>query len=271
MLTFLKLGGSIITDKRGKEVADLPTIGRLSREIGTDWSDHPDERNLLIGHGSGSFGHVYAARYGVHQGLAADSNWMGFALTARAVRRLHGIIIDALLAVGIPALSLQPSATLTSAAGELADWQTTSIERALQQRMVPIIHGDVAFDTIQGSAALSTEALFAHLALHTSLKPDRIILVGETAIHTADPFTTPDASLVPLITRENIGQVLHQAGASRAVDVTGGMLSKLALMWQLVETLPDLEVILISAHPGLLELALRGEIPAESTCIRRTV
>ncbi len=267
-LTFIKFGGSIITDKRTQESANLPVIQRLASEIATACAARPDQR-ILIGHGSGSFGHHYAARYGVHRGLGSSADWIGFALTARAARKLHGIVIDALLAAGIPALSLQPAAALSSAAGHISQWQTDSIAHALAHRLVPVIHGDVSFDSTQGSAIISTEALFTHLALQTEMQPARIILIGETAVYTADPFIDTSAQLIPLITAENIGQVLDYTGQSHGVDVTGGMRSKIELMWHLVDSLPGLEITLAGSAPGLLAHALLGEAADNLTRIRK--
>jgi isopentenyl phosphate kinase len=267
MLTFIKLGGSTITHKSIQEAANLDVISRLAGELHAARAAQPEQR-IILGHGSGSFGHHYAARYGVHQGLADDADWTGFALTAHAARRLNQILVDALLVARVPALALQPSASLQSAAGELTHWQTETISRALAHNLVPIIHGDVAFDSTQGSAIISTEALFAYLALQTELQPARIILVGETAVYTADPFMEPTAERIPLITSANIGQIVSQAAGSRAVDVTGGMQSKIAAMWKLVEALPHLEIHLIDSEAGLLTRALLGEAENDGTHIR---
>ena len=53
-LTFLKLGGSLITDKQQPLTAQSTTINRLVKEIRASLNEQPDLR-LLIGHGSGSF------------------------------------------------------------------------------------------------------------------------------------------------------------------------------------------------------------------------
>lgn len=256
MHTLIKLGGSIITDKRGQEQADLLAIGRLAREINVGWHSHPQSQ-LIIGHGSGSFGHVYAARYGVHRGIPPGGNWMGYALTARAAVRLNRIVVDALLAAGLPALALQPSASLQSTQGQITSWDIRPIENALTHGLVPVVHGDVAFDTAQGSAIISTEALFAHLVDHLTIQPRRLLLVGETAIHTADPFVQPHAERVAVVTPANIDDVLTMTGGARGTDVTGGMHSKLRLMWQLVRQHPHLTIHILGAEPGALQQALR--------------
>ena len=267
MYTFIKLGGSVITDKAGRDAADLPVITRLAAEIAQARVANPALR-LLIGHGSGSFGHHYAAKYGIHHGLASDADWMGFALTAGAALRLNRIVVDALLAAGVPAIEIQPSSALRSTASQVVAWDTASVAAALTYGLIPVIHGDVAFDSQQGSAIISTEQLLAHLVLATSMRPSRIILVGEDAVYTADPRTDPYAERIPLITAANLDAVLHGAGASHAVDVTGGMRSKLDLMWRLVSAVPGLEVRLIGTRPGLLTDALgAGQIDA-GTIIR---
>lgn len=267
MYTFVKLGGSVITDKAGQEAPDLPLIARLAAEVAAARAARPGMA-IVLGHGSGSFGHHYAARYGVHRGLPPDANYMGFALTAGAALRLNRIVVDALLAAGVPALSLQPSAALLAGGGRIISWETAHIGRALRHGLVPVVHGDVAFDEAQGSAIISTEALLAYLAEETELRPARVILVGEDAVYTADPRRDPSAQRVPLITAANLDAVLHGAAGSHAVDVTGGMRSKLELMWRLVQRLPALEVRLVGPAPGNLRAALLGDQLDAGTTIR---
>jgi isopentenyl phosphate kinase len=267
MYTFVKLGGSVITDKSGREAADLPLIARLAAEIAQARAARPALR-LILGHGSGSFGHPYAARYGVHRGVPPGGSYEGLARTAAAALRLNRIVVDALLDAGVPALALQPSASLWSAGGLITDWDTAHIGHALDHGLVPVVHGDVAFDSEQGSAIVSTEALLAHLALATALRPGRVVLVGEDAVYTADPRADPRAERVPLITAANLDAALGGAAGSHAVDVTGGMRSKLELMWRLAQANPALEVRLIGPAPGNLAAVLSGAEIDVGTTIR---
>jgi isopentenyl phosphate kinase len=267
-LTFLKFGGSAITDKNGQEVANTEVITSLAEELYHFLSSAPDQR-VLIGHGSGSFGHYYAAQYRIHEGLTDDADWKGFALTSAAALRLNRIVVDALLQVGVPALAVQPSAALRSEGGRVVEWSAVPIEQALTRRLVPVIHGDVVFDAVQGCAIISTESLFAALARIASLQPSRIIIIGEDAVYTADPHIDPTAEPIPVITSSNIEQVREMTGGASAADVTGGMRSKVELMWSLVETIPGLEVHIIDFRPGVLQGALRREFLSEGTIIRK--
>ena len=56
-LIFLKLGGSLLTDKTGTEALRADTLQRLAAEIAAARAADPQLR-LVLGHGSGSFGHV---------------------------------------------------------------------------------------------------------------------------------------------------------------------------------------------------------------------
>ena len=56
---FLKLGGSLITDKTQKRTPRREVIRRLADEIATERSEN-SELHLVIGHGSGSFGLIAA-------------------------------------------------------------------------------------------------------------------------------------------------------------------------------------------------------------------
>lgn len=264
MITFIKWGGSVITDKTQQERADAGTIRRLADELRQALNAMPDMR-IIVGHGSGSFGHVYAQRYGIHRGLAPNADWMGFALTSAAALRLNRIVVDELLAAGVPALALQPSTTLAARGGQLTRWNTDALERALHHRLVPVIHGDVAFDDIQGSAIISTEQLLAHLAALPALQPTCIVLVGESGVYTADPRNNPNAERIARIDHHNVADVLAGTGASHGVDVTGGMRSKVELMWRLVQAIPSLQVYFIGPTPGLLHRALLGDATVEGT------
>jgi isopentenyl phosphate kinase len=267
MLTFVKLGGSVITDKTGEAAPDLPVIRRLASEVRAALDQITPGDRLILGHGSGSFGHTYARRYGVHTGIAPDGDWMGFALTAAAALRLNRIVVDELLAAGVPALALQPSATLLAQVGRLTNWDTTAVGRALEHRLVPVVHGDVAFDTVQGSAIISTEQLLEALARSADLRPSRVVLVGEDGVYTADPRANPHAERIPRIDAGNIGEVLRGTGASHGVDVTGGMRGKVELIWRLAQAIPGLTVQLIGPVPGLLTRALLGGAEGEGTTI----
>lgn len=261
---FLKLGGSLITDKRLEETPRRETIHRLAREIRAALTERPDLR-LVLGHGSGSYGHFRAKRYNVHQGYLAD--WRGYAETAAAAQRLNRLVTDALLEEGVCAVSLQPSASALCREGELEKMAVEPVVRLLERGAVPLVYGDVALDAVRGCAILSTEQIFIYLA--RILRPARILLAGEVAgVFTADPLRHPTARLIAEITPCNYTEVERALSASFGVDVTGGMLSKVQGLYRLVLELPSLQVRLITGlKEGLVYQALVNANCREGTLI----
>lgn len=251
-LVFVKLGGSLITDKTREATPRPEMIRRLAGEIRAALDARPGLR-LLLGHGSGSFGHVVAQRYHVQSGC---TDWRGYAETSAVAQRLNRLVTDALLDVGVPAVSLQPSASARARAGELLELAVQPLQTLLERGLVPLVYGDVALDDEWGSTIISTEAQFVYLARR--LRPQRILLLGEVAgVYSADPRRDPTARLIPRIEAQHVEQLTSMLSGSNTVDVTGGMRSKVQLMLTLFRDLPTLRVgLLTGLQPGLLQRAL---------------
>lgn len=254
-LVFVKLGGSVITDKARPETARPEVIGRLAAEVAHVLAARPDLR-LVLGHGSGSFGHVSARQYRTQEGVRTPADWRGYATVAAVAARLNRIVTDAFLAEGIPVWSLQPSASARCRAGELVSLEAAPVGEALVRGLVPLVYGDVALDEVQGGTIISTEQIFAYLARR--FYPARLILVGVVdGVFRGDPLRDPAAPLIPEISAQNWQGVRAALGGSHATDVTGGMLSKVEQMLGLVRELPELVVHLLSGErAGALEAAL---------------
>lgn len=265
-LVFLKLGGSAITDKTRPEVLDEAVLGQIAQVIAATLHSNPALR-LLIGHGGGSFGHHWANLYQTHRGVRDDRGWEGVVKVADAMGRLNRDVVRHLIAAGVPAMSLQPSASAMTAHRRLERMSIDPLAALLRAGVVPVLYGDVAVDREQGAAIISTETIFAFLA--PILRPRRIVLAGEQAVFTADPRRDPAAVPIPVIDETNIEQVLGQTTGSHAVDVTGGMATKVQTMWHLVSTSQGLEVQLVGPDPIEVGRALRADLPAAGTLMRR--
>jgi isopentenyl phosphate kinase len=251
-LIFLKLGGSLITDKSRPETARLDVLVRLAQEIAEARRRQPGMR-LLLGHGSGSFGHMAAARFGTRQGARTPQDWLGFAQVWWAAHRLNRHVMDALLAAGLPAMSFPPSSHAACEAGALVALASEPVVRALDAGLLPVVQGDVAFDRSQGATILSTEQVMGHLA--DELHPDRVLLAGsEQGIYARFP---PEAPPLAILRGSDLGQVA--IGRSAEADVTGGMADKVDWCLRLAARLPKSEIRIFSGlHPGSVRQALSG-------------
>lgn len=249
-LVFLKLGGSAITDKTRETTPKPDVIHDAARAIRAARKEIPDLR-ILLGHGSGSFGHFTAKKSGYGQ----KDNWRAYAETGASAQRLNRLVTDIMLEENVPIVSLQPSASARTREGELYTLDTANIRTALEHNLIPLVYGDVAFDDTRGMAIASTDAIFAFLA--PLLKPSRIIYsTAVNGIYTADPITHPDAQPIPEITPATFEQLRANVGAAHGVDVTGGMLDKLNRAIRLVRQMPELEILLIGAQAQSIQTAL---------------
>lgn len=254
-VVLLKLGGSLITDKRRPEAPRLEVLARLAQELAAARAARPDLR-LVIGHGSGSYGHVAGSRYGIRHGVSTPEGWYGFAATADAAARLNRIVTTALLAVGLPVWSIQPGVALRSAGGRLLAGPEETVALALERGLIPLVYGDVALDSLRGGSIASTEEIFERLA--DQLQPARVLLAGEVdGIFTADPQLDPAARPIAHLTPATLDQVAGGLGGSHGVDVTGGMAAKVQQALGLVRRHPGLAVVVCSGLiPGHLFTAL---------------
>ena len=261
MLTFLKLGGSLITDKDNPHTARPEAIRRLADEILAARHTHPDMQ-LVIGHGSGSFGHMPARKYGTRDGVHSPEEWLGFQEVWQEARALNQIVMEILAQADLPVVSFPPSAVITAQNGQVQSWDTAPLRAALAAGLIPLIYGDVIFDTVRGGTILSTEELFFHLT--PILSPQRILIAGiENGVWQDYPART---SLIKTITPSTFDEITLSLKGSQSVDVTGGMLAKVQSMVDLAAAHPGLEVLIFSgSQTGTLTQAISGQNPG--TCI----
>jgi len=262
---FLKLGGSLITDKSVPHKARIEIIRALAGEIRLALQSLP-EMQLLVGHGSGSFGHVPANKFHTRSGVRSADEWKGFAQVWYEARALNQIVTEQFADAGLPVISLPPSAAAIATDGKVSQWDFTPIQAAFEHGLVPIIQGDVIFDTIRGGTILSTEELFCHLAgiLHHDL-----ILIGgsEDGVWEDYPKRT---HLLARITPAEYPEIAQKIFPSGAVDVTGGMASKVAAMVDLVRTQPELSVIIFNpTEAGALTAAFDARTTGTMICSQR--
>jgi isopentenyl phosphate kinase len=265
-LVFLKLGGSLITDKDHESTARPDVIQRLADEIARALADRPEMR-LVLGHGSGSFGHAAAQKYGTRDGVQGAEAWIGFARVWKEARALNQIVVEALASAGLPVIAFPPSAAVTAENGTARRWDTAPIRAALDAGLLPLINGDVIFDGQKGGTILSTEDLFIYLA--GALRPSRILLAGlEEGVWEDFPACT---RLIQEITPSTFDEGTAQIGASTSVDVTGGMLEKVRLMLELCLRHPGLQARIFSGRkPFSVREALQGS-PIGTLLIHRVV
>ena len=254
-IVFLKLGGSLITDKHTPSTARPEVLARLVKEIAQACAEIPDLQ-LVLGHGSGSFGHVAASKYHTRQGVHSAEEWQGFSEVWQQASTLNKLVMQALHAAHLPAVAFPASAGALVSDGEVSQWDLSGLKMSLENGLLPVVYGDVVFDTVRGGTILSTEDIFRHLA--GELHPAKILLAGIEAGVWADyPACT---QLVKAITPQNLEEIVGGVKGSAATDVTGGMRSKVEEMLALIAQPLELEILIFSGQEsGAVYRALSGE------------
>jgi isopentenyl phosphate kinase len=243
-IVFLKLGGSLITNKTRVEHARVQILHRLAREIKSARTSRPDLK-IVLGHGSGSFGHVAAKKFGTRAGIKDAIGWIGFAKVAASAARLNQIVTDIFIEEDVPVISLPPSASARCEDGKLIHLDTYGVQSALNHNLVPLVYGDVALDSARGATIVSTEDVFGYLA--GEFKPTRILLCGEVNGVYAD--ATMKGPIIKVITPATLDRYRSALGGSHGSDVTGGMIGKVQQMIELVKRQPAIEVRIFSGVP----------------------
>lgn len=282
-VVFLKLGGSLITDKTRPRTPRPETLARLMAEIAAARAEQPGLR-LVLGHGSGSYGHAEGQKHGTRAGVRGPEQWRGFADVQWVANQLNRLVVDAAREAGLPVVNCPPSASAVCRDGLIEALALAPIEAALAHDLVPVVQGDVAVDTVRGGTIVSTEDVFRYLA--PRLRPARILLAGiergvlahwpdgeivpEVGVHR--DASLPQASISGAHAADVTGEMeavgatsrspdrLARLTGSHAADVTGGMEAKVRETLAMVASAPGCEALIFSGvEPDLVRRALLGE------------
>lgn len=254
-LIFLKLGGSLITEKGQPMTPRLDILDRLMQEIYAALQIQPSLK-LIIGHGSGSFGHSVGNQYNTRGGVRDKVGWTGFYKVYTAAKKLNQLVFSMAQEKNLPFIPFPLSTSTITKQRKIVDWDLAPLSDALQHGFIPLVNGDVAFDSELGGTILSTEEIFDYLAEY--LRPDRILLAGiEPGIWEDYPVNT---TIIKEI-RSTGWQTSHiNLQGSKVTDVTGGMKSKVDSMLEIIRRIPTCKIQIFSGlEPGSIRKVLAGE------------
>lgn len=257
----LKIGGSVITDKKNELAARTQEINRIAQEI-----QRADLRDLIVVHGGGSFGHPYAQRYRLKEGLKEESQKIGFSETHHVMTVLNGLVMDALVCHGVQAVSITPSSCLVTEGGRIKDFADAPLRKYLNMGFMPVLYGDVVLDTKLGFTVLSGDQIISYLASKFHAK--RIVVgVDVDGVYESDPKTDDSSPLLKELDLQDLRKLQVKFGRSTSSDVTGGMPGKLIELVPAVEQ--GIPVTVVNAtKPNYVEKALKGDT-VEGTIIKK--
>ncbi|MDE1850254.1 MAG: isopentenyl phosphate kinase family protein [Candidatus Micrarchaeota archaeon] len=263
-LYMVKIGGSIITDTKKPSTARSDQIERLIAEIAR--AKKKKNFSLILGHGGGSFGHIAAKQYRINEGLVTEESRRGAIIVHSAMQQLNSIVLKAASEAGLDPYPFSPSSFAHSNDGKIDGGSVDAIRYALERGFSPVVHGDLTFDSAKGVSIASTEEVFRFIT--TSIKPNKVVLGADMdGVYDSDPNSNPSAKLVSLIDSSNISSMIEGAGGAKKVDVTGGMKTKLSILYEIIKNTGATGYIANAGKEGVIERILLGE-GANCTTVR---
>jgi isopentenyl phosphate kinase len=237
----IKFGGAALTDKRQIEHLNIKGFDACIR-LASQLPPHS-----CIVHGAGSFGHFHAAQHNVKAGfttatISSESQSehqaaRGMCETRRSVLKLNSMMFSALVDRGRTATPVHAMDSWYSSDAVLSSADLTSVGRCLQLNILPVLHGDVIFDSIRGFTILSGDDIVQELALR--LRPPYVLFVSDVPGVFLEPpasasdCATNDPTFVIVCFVDGNGDILRiqsrnhepaalEVGGSAGTDITGG-------------------------------------------------
>jgi isopentenyl phosphate kinase len=249
ILIIIKLGGSVITNK-GKQCSfRRKVMGNLAKEI------KKANKELILIHGAGSFGHILAKQYELNKGYLRKDQLKGFSITHATVQKLNSLVLEALQDNDIPAVSIPPHSVLRLDNHKLAQIDYNIFEEYLDEHFIPVTFGDVVLDKKLGFSICSGDLLV--MALAEYFKPEKVIFViDEDGLYTANPKTDKNAKFIDSASLKELENLTTTA--DKHADVTKGMKGKIDTIKNIARKGID-TVLLNGNKPNRLYSVLVGE------------
>jgi len=243
-MKILKIGGSLIAPKTGKEPAFKKTVmDKISKVLTEYVSWAPD---LLIVHGAGSFGHSLVKKLGF-SGINTDEDRMDYIRIHDSCQKLSNQVLHSLFEHKIPAMYVQPSAVIIQKDGRIEHFDAEVIDFYLLKKIIPVLHGDVVPDYAKGASVCSGDQIVARFAKKAE------VVVFATNV---DGILDKDGKLIERIDKSNLSEMLGQIGEAEN-DVTGGMKGKVK---EIIESGAPAWIV-NGNYPERIIEALSGKIP----------
>lgn len=229
-LILIKLGGSLITDKSKPFTAKPEIIDRLAKEIKK--AQKIIKADLIIAHGSGSFGHTVAAKYQTKEGNIDQDSLRGVSLVADAAIQINRYVISGFLENELNVLSFSPLSLFTADNKQQKTFNSNPLQIALNNNLTPILYGDIIMDETQGFCIFSSETTLTEIALSFRARYEsiEIIYAGDT-----DGVYDDNKKTINKLTPTSFEDLKKYITGSENTDVTGGMLHKVSQSMELAK------------------------------------
>jgi len=224
-IVLLKLGGSLLTDK------DKPFSIREDVVKSAIQQIIDANKQLILIHGGGSFGHPLAKEYSISAGINSSipHQILGLTKTHQSMNNFNSYLINLFLEKNYPALSIQASSIFIKDSLKISTQSIDIIETALDLNILPILYGDIILDKQGSFSIISGDQIIFELCENLKkYKISKVIFVMETDgiyINDEDPNQKKEKLATKLYLRDL--ENLNLADLGQKIDVTGGIQGKI--------------------------------------------
>lgn len=252
----VKLGGSLITHKDGYCESNVDAIRDFGCAVAAAW---PQVRGrLVVVLGGGSYGSGVVTRYGLRN---SSDTWKPTDLGRMTMKMFDLLTTVASLwrEEGVACFPFQTAAWVVASDRHRLNGFVEPILRVMTLGVVPLLSGDLVFDERSGFMICSSDRVPELLARHVPIR--RVVMLTDvpgvfdlTNQHEGEP------SVLRTVNRENASRALAASGASKKVDVTGGMRNKVDAALRLAQLGVE-SVICDGRDPQVFREALLAPMP----------
>lgn len=258
-ITVIKLGGALITDKSTPYTMREAIIENAAKEI-KECIDSGLIEELVLIHGVGSFGHPPVLKYELYKGFTNPGQLMHLSNTQQIVNQLRNKIAEIFKNNGIPINLLHASSLVIGNKMKITDYMFEALKGYLSLGMVPLIGGDMMYDTGMGFSVCSGDQL--SVVISREIKAHRLVFATDVAgIYDSDPKINKEASLIREININEVETIIKQLDESKTADASGRMKGKLMTLISIKDLIKNgLDTVILSMmQPNTLKNFLVGK------------
>lgn len=223
----VKIGGSLITHKDEYCRPNREVIRSYAKVIKEYWDEL--QGKLIIILGGGSYGNGVPLRYNIDD---SKNNWKHEDLLMMTTKMFEWMteVTTIFRSEGLPCYPFQGSSYISTDDGNLNTCFIKPIKDSLRLRLLPILSGDLTFDSSKRFVIFSSDKI--PQVLNKEIDITRVVMLTNVdGIH----YKHNSSQIFKNVTRENYPIVLAETGSSKQQDVTGGMRTKVLSLIELAE------------------------------------
>ncbi|QQS61261.1 MAG: hypothetical protein IPN70_05250 [Candidatus Moraniibacteriota bacterium] len=223
----VKLGGSVITRKSSlKPYVRKKLLGKIATSLKK--ALHNEAVQIILIHGAGSIGHQIAHAYNLSEGVNNDKKKLQGSLEIRLKNQiLNARIFSTFLEHSLSVIPIHTGSAIISNTKSISSINYPLIDLSLKNNLIPILYGEMVFDTTLGMSVCSGDAIAAQLA--TYYQAERVVFASDVdGIYSKDPYYHADAKIIPSASiKELLSPENTSLSGSHSIDVTGGIRNKI--------------------------------------------